>query len=77
MWFDYKKAFDSVPHSWIIKALELVRVPKQLIDNITTLKQFWHTEVMLQTDNETLTTEQIAYLTGILQGDSDCVFWTE
>ena len=70
MWFDYKKAFDSVPHSWIIKALELARVPKQLIDNITTLKQFWHTEVMLQTDNETLTTEQIAYLTGILQGDS-------
>ena len=69
-WFDYKKAFDSVPHSWIIKALELARVPKQLIDNITTLKQFWHTEVMLQTDNETLTTEQIAYLTGILQGDS-------
>ena len=70
MWFDYKKAFDSVPHSWIIKALELAKVPKQLIDNITTLKQFWNTEVTLQTENETLTTEQISYLTGILQGDS-------
>ena len=38
MWFDYKKAFDSVPHSWIIKALELARVPKQLIDNSKSLK---------------------------------------
>ena len=70
MWFDYKKAFDSVPHSWIIKALELAKVPKQLIDNITALKQFWNTEVNLQTETETLTTEQILYLTGILQGDS-------
>ena len=65
-----KKAFDSVPHSWITKALELAKVPRQIIDNITALKQFWHTEVILQTDNETLKTEQISYLTGILQGDS-------
>ena len=70
MWFDYKKAFDSVPHSWIIKALELAKVPKQLIDNIRALAQFWSTEVSLQTESETLTTEEILYLTGCLQGDS-------
>ena len=22
-WIDYKKAFDSVPHSWIIKCLQM------------------------------------------------------
>ena len=70
MWFDYKKAFDSVPHSWIVKALELAKVPQQLIDDILSLKQFWNTEVTLKTETETLTTEQIEYLTGILQGDS-------
>ena len=70
MWFDYKKAFDSVPHTWIVKALELAKVPSQLINNITNLKQFWNTEVILQTEKDTLTTEQILYLTGILQGDS-------
>ena len=70
MWFDYKKVFDSVPHHWIIKALEQAKVPKQLIDNITTLNQFWNTKVTLQTETETLTTEQISYLTGILQGHS-------
>ena len=25
-WIDYKKAFDSLPHSWIAKCLEIVRV---------------------------------------------------
>ena len=34
MWFDYKKAFDSVPHNWILKALELAKVPPNLISAI-------------------------------------------
>ena len=67
MWFDYKKAFDSVPHSWMVKALELAKVPQQIINNITALKQFWNTEVSLQTADESLRTEQIKYLTGCLQ----------
>ena len=25
-WIDYKKAFDSVPHSWIIKSLHLYKI---------------------------------------------------
>ena len=34
MWFDYKKAFDSVPHNWIIKALQLAKVPSKIINAI-------------------------------------------
>ena len=26
-WIDYKKAFDSVPHSWILKCLQMYRDP--------------------------------------------------
>jgi hypothetical protein len=25
-WFDYQKAFDSAPHSWIEKSIELLEV---------------------------------------------------
>ena len=25
-WIDYQKAFDMVPHSWIIKSLELIGI---------------------------------------------------
>ena len=70
MWFDYKKAFDSVPNSWIIKALELAKIPEKLIDNIKALMQYWSTEVILQTEKDTLRTEIIKYLTRCLQGDS-------
>jgi hypothetical protein len=28
---DYQKAFDRVPHSWIIKSLELIRINSKVI----------------------------------------------
>ena len=31
MWFKYKKAFDSVPQDWILKALELDQVQLDLL----------------------------------------------
>ena len=39
IWLDYQKAFDSVPHSWMIKALELAEVPTVIIKVI---KQLCH-----------------------------------
>ena len=30
MWFDYKKAFDSLPHDWILQALQLAKIPVKL-----------------------------------------------
>ena len=33
-WLDYKKAFDSVSHTWLIKSLELAKIPTKIIDAI-------------------------------------------
>ena len=30
-WIDYQKAFDRVPHSWIIKSLELIGINNKII----------------------------------------------
>ena len=30
-WIDYQKAFDRVPHSWIIKSLELIGINNKVI----------------------------------------------
>ena len=30
-WIDYKKAFDSVPHSWILKCIQMYKIHSVLI----------------------------------------------
>ena len=47
IWFDYKKAFDSVPHDWILKALELAQVPSKIINTIKVLMNTWDTKLCL------------------------------
>ena len=31
-WIDYKKAYDMVPHSWILENLELVEVSDNILE---------------------------------------------
>ena len=31
-WIDYHKAFDSVPHSWILKVLDLFKISSVLVN---------------------------------------------
>ena len=69
MWLDYKKAFDSVPHNWMVKALELAKVPPNLISAINRLTKIWSTKVSIHGAKETITTNNIKYLTGLLQED--------
>ena len=45
MWLDYQKAFDSVLHKWLIKAVELAKVPERIIIAIKTLMKKWSTNV--------------------------------
>ena len=69
MWFDYKKAFDSVSHQWLIKAMELAKLPANLIRAITALISKWAARLQLKSSDAITVTDAIKYLTGILQGD--------
>ena len=70
IWLDYRKAFDSIPHSWLIKSLKLAKVPDNIIDAIENLTQSWYTILHLNGKNENVASSLIKISKGIYQGDS-------
>ena len=70
VWLDYQKAFDSVPHDWMIEALKLAKVPQTLIKSIEALPSIWATRVHLRGGETNMESKLINYSRGIFQGDS-------
>ena len=69
-WLDYQKAFDSVPHEWLLIALKLAKVPPLVISAIETLMQKWSMNVHLTSHEGDIQSNTIHCLRGIFQGDS-------
>ena len=69
-WIDYKKAFDSVPHSWILKALEIFKISPVIINFISQSMTKWETELHLNHTGGALKSSPIKINCGIFQGDS-------
>ena len=40
-WIDYKKTFDSVPHEWILRSLELFKVSPRVIGSLKHNMKNW------------------------------------
>ena len=70
VWLDYRKAFDSVPHEWLLYTLKLAKVPEKLIFAIRELTKVWKTKLQLNGTHESIMTETINFLKGIFQDDS-------
>ena len=67
---DYQKAFDRVPHSWIIKSLELSGINNKVISFTKKVITYWKTHMCLHAENKIIETEDIKIHCGIFQGDS-------
>ena len=65
-WKDCKKAYDIVPHSWILKCLEMVRGAKNMITIISYSLANW--KMVLTSGGTDL--GQVDIRRGIFQGDS-------
>ena len=65
-WIDYKKAYDMVPHSWILKCLEMAGAAKNMIFTISNSLVNWKT--VLTSGGMVL--GQVDIRRGIFQGDS-------
>jgi hypothetical protein len=59
-----------VPHSWIIKSLELIGINNKVIAFTTKAMTYWRTRMHLHAENELIETEDIKIQCGIFQGDS-------
>ena len=68
-WIDYRKAFDSVPHDWLLKSLEIHKFPVKLTNFYSSLMKKWQTSLHISTPNETISTGNIDIKNGIFQGD--------
>ena len=69
-WVDYKKAFDSVPHSWIEETLKIHKVCPKLMKFIKINMENWETTLNLHHVRGTLSSRPIRIKSGIFQGDS-------
>ena len=65
-WIDYKKAYDMVPHSWLLEVVELLGVAENLKGLLKSSMEHWKTQLV--GGMEVLGTVNIKR--GIFQGDS-------
>ena len=69
-WIDYKKAFDSVPHSLILKCFQMYKIHPVLLTFIEESMSQWKTNMTLVHKEGVLETRPIRIKRGIFQGDS-------
>jgi len=69
-WIDYHKAFDKVPHSWIINSLEIIGINTKVISFTRKVMGYWRTRMRLHAENKLRETKYIKIPCGIFQVDS-------
>ena len=68
-WVDYRKAFDHVPHGWLLEVLDSIRAPTYLRCCVANLLPLWATQFKLGFGRNTVKVD-LHYHRGLFQGDS-------
>jgi hypothetical protein len=66
VWIADQKAFDSVPHSWIIKSLDLVGINNKIRNKTMSC---WKTSMHLYVEEKRIEPEDAGTQCGIFQAD--------
>jgi hypothetical protein len=74
VWIDYQKALGRMPHSWIIKLLELIGINNKVITFTEKGMTYWRSRMRLHAEHELIETEDIKIDCEIFQGDSPLLF---
>ena len=70
VWLDYRKAFNSISHSWLHHALKLTKFPNHLLTEIKKLTESWYTKLNLNGKDDSIVSNVIRKTTGICQSGS-------
>lgn len=74
-WIDYQKAYDSVPHSWLIEILDIYKIDPQVSSLLRHLMSTWRTTLSVKGTTQTYRTQTIRIKRGIFQGDGLSPLW--
>ena len=69
-WIDYEKAYDRVPHKWVMKVLKTIRCPGWIRRSIELFSKHWATVLELRTVGKVVRSTPVKYNRGLFQGDS-------
>ena len=68
-YYDYAKAYDSVPHEWIIETLKTYKISSNIINFLKWVMPMWRTKLILRHKNGVMEVNDILIRRGIFQGD--------
>lgn len=75
-YIDYQKAFDSVPHSWLLEILKIYKIDPSITSFLQQTMKKWTTHLKLNIPNKTsIDAGVIPIKKGIFQGDSLSALW--
>ncbi|XP_044760842.1 uncharacterized protein LOC123318288 [Coccinella septempunctata] len=74
-WVDYRKAFDSVPHSWLLKVLRMHGIDEKVINLLEFLMRTWRTSLFVHNGDEMRGSKNIEINRGVFQGDTLSAVW--
>lgn len=72
---DYRKAYDSVPHSWLTRVLEIYKVAPGIVGMLRHLMLSWETTLYLYHSGGSIQSRPVPIKRGIFQGDSLSPLW--
>ena len=62
---DCRRAFDSVPHSWLIRVLEIYKIDLLIINSLQQLAKKWTTTLQVKAKNNQIMSDPIHIQRGI------------
>ena len=70
LYYDYQKAYDTVPHEWQIEVMHWLKFHPNIISIIKQLQSIWKTQLVIKNGNEKITSRWIRFKRGFYQGDN-------